>query len=648
MNSEKIRNFAIIAHIDHGKSTLADRFLELTGTVSKREMKEQVLDTMELERERGITIKLQPARMLWKPKQKIPNANNQIPNKFQIQNSKNKNSFETRNSKLETENSEPYVLNLIDTPGHVDFAYEVSRSLAAVEGALLVVDASQGIEAQTLSTLYAAIDAGLTIIPIVNKIDLPHAEPEKVATEIINLLGCKREEIIHASGKTGQGVEEILDKIIEKVPAPSHSFVIPSKAGESRSFDSAQDDRPRALVFDSFYNSYKGVITYVRLFSGVFKKGEKIILMAEHNPAEILEIGTLSPKLTPHELLSEGEIGYIVTGLKEVGKARVGDTITSQGNPAQKPLAGYQKVKPFVFAGLFTTEGDDFPLLRDALSKLSLSDSSLVYEPENSAALGFGFRCGFLGLLHMEIVKERLEREFNLDLIATAPSVSYEIQKTNGEILEITSPAELPEKTVIKEIREPYVNLEIVTPSEYIGPLMDLVQKRRGIYKNTSYLDTTRAVLDYEVPLSGIVTDFFDLLKSVSSGYASLNYEFIGFRAEDLVKIDILINEQSFDTLSQIAHKSEAQKAGEVIVKKLKELIPRQNFKIPIQSAIGGKIIAREDIPAFRKDVTAKLYGGDVTRKRKLLEKQKKGKKRLKMVGSIEIPTDTFIKLLKS
>lgn len=767
MSAEKIRNFCIIAHIDHGKSTLADRFLEITGTITKREMKEQVLDTMELERERGITIKLQPARMLYEPQ---INADNTLTNadwspqinvsvtqkdaeidllyedltykirgilfdvrkklglghKESVYHKAIEIELEKRNIVFKSEavvpvmyenekvgsyqpdfiienkvilelkalpeiarqqteqiwtylkgseyklallanfgskdleikrivydtarlpfreiprlgprdsagvsNQVEYILNLIDTPGHVDFAYEVSRSLAAVEGALLVVDASQGIEAQTLSTLYAAIDAGLTIIPVVNKIDLPHAEPEKVATEIINLLGCKREDIIFASGKTGQGVAEILDRIVEIVPAPK-----------------ADDEKhSRALIFDSFYDSYKGVITYVRLFNGEFRKGEKIILKAEHNPAEILEIGTLSPKLTPHELLSEGEIGYIVTGLKEVKKARVGDTITSQKDPAEKALPGYKKVQPFVFAGLFTTEGDDFPLLREALSKLSLSDASLVYEPENSAALGFGFRCGFLGLLHMEIVKERLEREFNLDLIATAPSVSYEIAKTNGEVLEITSPAELPERTEIKEIREPYVNLEIVTPSEYIGPLMDLVQKRRGIYKNTSYLDPTRAVLDYEIPLSGIVTDFFDQLKSVSSGYASLNYEFIGFRAEDLVKIDILINEQPFDTLSLISHKKEAQKNGDAIVKKLKELIPRQNFKIPIQAAIGGKIIAREDIPAFRKDVIAKLYGGDVTRKRKLLEKQKKGKKRLKMVGAIEIPTDTFIKLLRN
>jgi GTP-binding protein LepA len=592
MNIENIRNFCIIAHIDHGKSTLADRFLEVTKTVDKRDLKEQTLDTMDLERERGITIKLQPAKMDYKG----------------------------------------YTLNLIDTPGHVDFAYEVSRSLAAVEGDLLVVDASQGIEAQTLSTLYAAIDAGLEIIPVVNKIDLPHAEPEKVAEEIINLLGCPHEDIIFASGKTGQGVEDVLDRIIERVPEP-------------RILD---DKGPKALIFDSFYDSYKGVITYVRMFNGGLKKGEKITLMAERTPAEVLEIGYLKPKFVQTDGLGVGEIGYVVTGLKEVKKARVGDTITSSAQMAKEALAGYQRVKPLVFAGLFTTEGDDFPLLREALGKLSLSDSSLEYEPENSAALGFGFRCGFLGLLHMEIVKERLEREFNLDLIATSPSVSYEIVKTNGETVTITSPADLPEITNIKEIREPFVKLEVVTPSDYIGPIMDLVQKRHGIYKNTSYLDANRAVLEYEVPLSGIVTDFFDQLKSISSGYASLNYDFLGYRPENLVKVDVLINGQAFDTLALIVHKSEAQRSGEEFTKKLKDLIPRQNFKIPIQAAIGGKIIAREDIPAFRKDVTAKLYGGDVTRKRKLLEKQKKGKKRMKMVGNVEIPSDTFIKLLKS
>lgn len=592
MNTENIRNFCIIAHIDHGKSTLADRFLEVTGTIDKRELKNQTLDTMELERERGITIKLQPARMEYKG----------------------------------------HLLNLIDTPGHVDFAYEVSRSLAAVEGALLLVDASQGIEAQTLSTLYAAIDAGLEIIPVLNKIDLPHAEPEKVAAEIVKLLGCKTEDIILASGKTGAGVEEILDRIIKIVPAPK----------------TLEDTGPKALIFDSFYDSYKGVICYVRIFNGEIKKGEKIELMAQHNPAEAIEVGFLTPKFVPTSGLSNGEIGYIVTGLKEVSKARVGDTITSSAHKAVEPLAGYQTVKPFVFAGLFTTEGDDFPLLRDALGKLTLSDSSLVYEPENSMALGFGFRCGFLGLLHMEIVKERLEREFNLDLIATSPSVSYEVVKSNGESFIITSPSELPDRSVVREVREPFVRLEVVSPASYLGAIMKLVQERHGTYKNTSYLDETRAVLTYEIPLSGIVTDFFDKLKSATSGYASLNYEFIGYLAGDLQKVDILINGQAFDTLAFIVNRLDIQRQSEEITKKLKDLIPRQNFKIPIQAAIGGKIVAREDIPAYRKDVTAKLYGGDVTRKNKLLEKQKKGKKRMKSVGNIEIPTDTFIKLLKN
>lgn len=592
MRIENIRNFCIIAHIDHGKSTIADRFLEFTGTIEKRDMKEQTLDIMDIERERGITIKLQPARMEYKG----------------------------------------HILNLIDTPGHVDFAYEVSRSLAAVEGALLLVDASQGIEAQTLSTLYAAIEANLEIIPVLNKIDLPHADPEKVSSEIINLLGCKKEEIIYASGKTGAGIEKILDRIIEKVPAAKK----------------INDEGPKALIFDSFYDSYKGVITYIRIFNGEIKKGDKIKLMAENIPAEAVEVGYLTPKFIKTESLSNGDIGYIVTGLKEVQKARVGDTITLINNPAKKPLSGYQTVKPFVFAGLFTTEGDDFPLLRDALGKLKLSDSSLVYEPENSIALGFGFRCGFLGLLHMEIVKERLEREFNLDLIATSPSVSYEVIKNNGNQFIITSPSELPDRSIIKEIREPYVKLEIVSPSDYLGPIMKLAQERHGIYKNTSYLDEDRAVLEYEIPLSGIVTDFFDKLKSATSGYASLNYDFLGYKAGDLVKVDVLINSQSFDTLALIVNRLDSQRIGDELVKKLKELIPRQNFKIPIQAAIGGKIISREDIPAFRKDVTAKLYGGDVTRKNKLLEKQRKGKKRMKSVGNIEIPTDTFIKLLKN
>lgn len=602
MSVEKIRNFCIIAHIDHGKSTLADRFLEITGTVNKRDLKEQTLDTMELERERGITIKLQPARMEYSP------------------------------TKISNSDTSAYILNLIDTPGHVDFSYEVSRSLAAVEGAILVVDASQGIEAQTLSTLYAAIDAGLEIIPVVNKIDLPHAEPERVRDEVVGLLGCQKEDVVFASGKTGEGVAEILNQIIKKVPPPK----------------SEENEETKALIFDSFYDSYKGVMIYVRVFSGEIKKGSKLIFMAENNSAEAIEVGHLKPKLDPKESLKNGEIGYIVTGLKETSKARVGDTVTEPKNQAKESLSGYKKIKPFVFAGIYTTVGDDFPLLRNALEKLSLSDSSLEYEPENSQALGFGYRCGFLGLLHMEIIKERLEREFNLALITTTPSVSYEIEKTNQEVIYISSPSELPEKTEIKEIREPFQRLEIVTPTEFIGNIMELVQSKRGIFKSTSYLDEKRVILTYECPLSEIVTDFYDRLKSVSSGYASVNYEFIGYRAENLVKIDILINGDPFDTLATIAHKEFAQKQGEKLVKKLKELIPKQNFKIPLQAAIGGNIVAREDISAFRKDVTAKLYGGDVTRKRKLLEKQKKGKEKMKMVGRVEIPSDTFIKLLKT
>lgn len=591
MNQEIIRNFCIIAHIDHGKSTLADRFLEVTGTIQKRDMKKQMLDTMELEQERGITIKLQPARMEWKGR----------------------------------------ILNLIDTPGHVDFSYEVSRSLSAVDGAILVVDASQGIEAQTLTTLTMAIDQGLEIIPIVNKIDLPHAEPEKVSKEIIDLLGVKEEEIILASGKTGEGVEKILDRIVEKVPSPKGN-----PTGETK-----------ALIFDSFFDSYRGVITYVRLFDGKIKKGEKLKMMATDTQGEAIEIGYLTPDFHPKEDLSCGEIGYIVTGLKDVAEARVGDTITLNSNPAKEPLPGYKKVLPFVFTGLFTTSGEDYQVLRDALSKLQLSDSSLVYEPENSVSLGFGFRCGFLGLLHMEIVKERLEREFGLSLIITTPSVSYEIERTNGEVLTIKSPADLPDRSEIKEIREPWLKLEVVTPKDYVGKVMELTQKKRGVMKNISYLEENTALVTFEAPLSSIVTDYYDDLKSVSSGYASLSYEMIGFRASDLVKMDILISGEAMDTLSVIVHKEEAFTQGQKIVTKLKELIPKQAFKITLQAAIGGKIIAREDISPYRKDVTAKLYGGDVTRKRKLLEKQKKGKQKMKNIGKVAIPSDVFVKLLK-
>ncbi len=591
MNQSKIRNFCIIAHIDHGKSTLADRFLEVTGTIEKRDMHDQLLDTMELEQERGITIKLQPARMDYKG----------------------------------------HMLNLIDTPGHVDFAYEVSRSLAAVEGAILVVDASQGIEAQTLSNIYLALEHNLEIIPVLNKIDLPHAEPDRIAQEIIDLLGVKKEEIILASGKTGEGVEAILDRVIEKVPAPK---------GEA--------EKPfRALIFDSFYDIYKGVVAYVRVVDGKIGKNQKLYMIGGKSNADSLEIGYMKPKFISTNELHTGEIGYIVTGLKDVSGARVGDTVSLASDKNVEQLAGYKKVQPFVFAGIYTIEGDDFPLLREALGKLALSDSSLQYEPESSSALGFGFRCGFLGLLHMDIVKERLEREFNLDLIVTTPSVSYEVQKNDGEVLTINSPAELPDRSQIREIREPWVRVEIVTPSDYIGTIMELISGKRGVFKNIDYLEETRVIIKCEMPLAQIVTDFYDMLKSISSGYASMNYEFIEFRAGALVKLDILVAETPIDTLSLLVHNTEAQSVGKQVVEKLKELIPRQLFKVAIQAAIGGKIIAREDIPAMRKDVTAKLYGGDVTRKNKLLNKQKAGKKKMKKLGKVEIPSNVFMELLK-
>jgi GTP-binding protein LepA len=591
VDQSKIRNFCIIAHIDHGKSTLADRFLEVTGTIDKRDMHDQLLDTMELEQERGITIKLQPARMEYKG----------------------------------------HILNLIDTPGHVDFTYEVSRSLAAVEGAILVVDASQGIEAQTLSNIYLALEHNLEIIPVLNKIDLPHAEPEKVAQEIIDLLGVKKEEIILASGKTGEGVSDILDAVIEKVPSPE-----------------GNPEKPfRALIFDSFYDTYKGVVAYVRVIDGKLPKGQKIHMLVGKTFADSVEIGHMKPKFIPKNELITGEIGYIVTGQKDVSGARVGDTVSLAADKNVEALPGYKTVKPFVFAGIYTTEGDDYPLLREALGKLSLSDSSLTYEPEVSSALGFGFRCGFLGLLHMDIIKERLEREFNLSLLVTIPSVAYEIFKTDRETIIINSPAELPNIMNIREIREPWVRLEIVTPSDYIGVIMELVSNRRGVFKTIDYLEETRVVIKCELPLSQIVTDFFDQLKSISSGYASMSYEFLEYRTGDLVKVDIYIAETIVDTLSLLVHRSEAQNVGKDVVERLKELIPKQMFKIALQAAIGGKIIAREDISAMRKDVTSKLYGGDVTRKNKLLNKQKEGKKRMKKFGKVEVPSGVFMELLK-
>lgn len=590
-DQSKIRNFCIIAHIDHGKSTLADRFLEVTGTIDKRDMHDQLLDTMELEQERGITIKLQPARMEYKD----------------------------------------HVLNLIDTPGHVDFAYEVSRSLAAVEGAILVVDASQGIEAQTLSNIYLAMEHNLEIIPVLNKIDLPHADPDRIAQEIIDLLGVKKEEILLASGKTGEGVAEILDRVIEMVPAPQGNA-----------------DKPfRALIFDSFYDVYKGVVAYIRVVDGSLGKNQKLHMLRNNTHADSIEIGYMKPKFMPLDRLHTGDIGYIVTGLKDVSGARVGDTASLTADKDVEWLPGYKTVQPFVFAGIYTIEGDDYPLLREALGKLALSDASLVYEPETSSALGFGFRCGFLGLLHMDIVKERLEREFNLDLIVTTPSVSYEVVKDNGDMLTLNSPADLPDRSQIKEIREPWVRVEIVTPSDYIGAIMELISGKRGIFKNIDYLEETRVIIKSEMPLAQIVTDFYDNLKSVSSGYASMNYEFIEFRAGNLVKLDIYVAETPIDTLSLLVHNSEAQNIGKQVVEKLKELIPKQMFKVAIQAAIGGKIIAREDISAMRKDVTSKLYGGDVTRKNKLLKKQVAGKKKMKKLGKVEIPSNVFMELLK-
>lgn len=624
---DHIRNFCIIAHIDHGKSTLADRFLELTETITSREMRAQFLDTMDLERERGITIKLQPVQM--KYHYRGTNIQSPISNNRKI-------------GHWSLDINSEFTLNLIDTPGHVDFSYEVSRSLAAVEGAILLVDASQGIEAQTLANLYLAKEHDLVIIPVINKIDLPAADPDRVAEEMKNVLGVKGEDIIQVSAKTGQGVEKVLDAVIERVPAPTGDAMKPL----------------RALVFDSYFDTYKGVVAYVRVVDGRLETGDEILLMASGKSEEALEVGIFAPKLTKQKGLQAGEIGYVATGLKDVRSVRVGDTITLaepklmsnvQYSNAKwggvKALPGYKKAMPFVYASIFTVDNDDYPNLREALGKLQLSDAALSFEPENSPALGFGFRCGFLGLLHMDIVQERLEREFGLNLVVTTPSVSYKIVTTSGEKI-INSPSELPEANRYKSIAEPWMRLDVVTPKEYMGAVMQLVQNKRGAQIDIKYLDAQRVVLTYEVPLSGIVTDFYDQLKSVSSGYASVNYEFLEYREGDLVKVDLLVNEKVIDSLSVIVHRSVAQTLGRELVSKLKKLIPRQNFKIPIQAAIGGRIIAREDIPPYRKDVLAKLYGGDRTRKDKLLGKQAKGKKRMKMVGRVEIPQEAFLKLL--
>lgn len=589
---DNIRNFCIIAHIDHGKSTLADRMLEVTHTVEQRKMKAQLLDRMDIERERGITIKLTPVAMNYKN----------------------------------------YKLNLIDTPGHVDFTYEVSRSLAAVEGAVLLVDATQGIQAQTLANLYLAIEQDLVIIPVINKIDLPAADVERAAYEIIKLLGCSREEIILASGKTGAGVEEILQAVINKVPGPKGNPAKPA----------------RALIFDSNFDEYKGVVAYIRVVDGEFKKGDDIKLLATEAESEILDIGVFKPDYFPTSKLETGAIGYLVTGFKSVAECRVGDTVTLK-NASVESLKGYHEVKPMVFAGIFPREGNEFGRLRDAIDKLKLNDAALMYEAEQSQALGLGFRCGFLGLLHLEIFQERLKREYNLDLIVTIPSVAYQVYTKAGDNLIARSPSMLPDPSKIDKIEEPWVKLDIVTPKDYIGAIMNLVQEKKAIYLTTEYLDPERLVLHYEIPMATILTNFYDRIKSVSSGYASINYEYLAYRTADVVKMDILVAEDPVEALSVIVYRDEAYRRGKEIVETLKESLPKQMFVVKLQAAVGGSIIASERISAMRKDVTAKLYGGDVTRKRKLLEKQKKGKKKMMAAGKgrVEIPSDTFVKILK-
>ncbi len=592
----RLRNFSIIAHIDHGKSTLADRLLQTTGTVSDRDMKAQFLDSMDIERERGITIKLQAARMNYTAK-----------------------------------DGETYVLNLIDTPGHVDFTYEVSRSLAACEGALLVVDASQGVEAQTLANVYLAIDNDLEIIPVLNKVDLPGADPERVRAEIEEVVGLDCSNAIMASAKEGIGITEILEAITYLVPPPADTT-----------------DRPvRALIFDSYYDAYRGVIVYFRVTDGVINKRDRFRLMASGKEYDIDELGVLSPNQVPVDELHAGEVGYISASIKSVEDARVGDTITLVKEPAAEPLAGYVEAKPMVFCGLFPTDSDDYEDLREALDKLRLNDAALQYEPETSSAMGFGFRCGFLGLLHMEIVQERLEREYDLDLITTAPSVIYRVTTIKGEVVEIDNPSMLPEPQQREKIEEPYVKVDIITPEEFVGTLMELCQKRRGDFKDMKYLTPGRTTLEYEIPLAEIVTDFFDQMKSRSRGYASMEYNLIGYRANALVKLDVMINGDKVDPLAAIVHKDKAYYVGRALTEKLKELIPRHQFKIPIQASIGSRIIASESIPALRKDVLAKCYGGDISRKKKLLKKQAKGKKRLKSIGTVDVPQEAFMAVLK-
>lgn len=594
---EKIRNFCIIAHIDHGKSTLADRILEETGTINERGMKEQVLDSMELERERGITIKLAPVRM--------------------------------RHKKA----GEEYTLNLIDTPGHVDFNYEVSRSLAAVEGAILLVDATQGVQAQTLGNLYLALEQNLEIIPVLNKIDLPAADVPRRAKELMSLIGCKEEDILAVSGKTGEGVHDLLDAVIDRIPAPNGNT----------------EDSPQALVFDSFYDDYRGVVAYVRVTNGKFKKKDKMHLLATKAEVEILEVGALSPGFLPTDNLETGQIGYIITGFKDVSACRVGDTITLAKNKAE-PLPGYKEAKPMVFAGVFPAEGDQYSNLRDAMDRLKLSDASLIYEPEHAPALGHGFRVGLLGMLHLEILKERLEREFDIPLVVTVPSVAYQIyKKGSNDLVVIKSPHELPDLSIVEKIEEPWAKVDIVIPEEYIGDVMTFVQDRRATYLNTEFLSEGRVMLSYEIPLAMIIVDFYDQLKSATSGYGSMNYEVIEYRDTNVVRMDILVAEEPVEALSTFVYRDDAERTGRRIVKSLKETIPRQQFVIKLQATIGGKIVASERISALRKDVTAKLYGGDVTRKRKLLEKQKKGKKKMMEmgVGKVKIPSEAYLQVLK-
>jgi GTP-binding protein LepA len=594
---ERLRNFSIIAHIDHGKSTLADRLLELTHTIDARQMTSQVLDSMDLEREKGITIKARAVRLEYTAR-----------------------------------DGHNYGLNLIDTPGHVDFSYEVSRSLQACEGAILVVDAAQGIEAQTLANVHLALREGLTIIPVLNKIDLPSAQPEVVMEELENVLAIPREEVILASAKDGTGIDQILEAIVARIPPPKGDPTQPLQA----------------LIFDSHYDPYKGVVVYVRLAQGTLRDHDTIRLMASKAEAELLELGVFRPQLVPVKQLAAGEVGYVATGLKSVRDAQVGDTITTARRPASDPLPGYQEAKSLVFAGLYPVSGEDYPLLRDALEKLHLNDASFTYEPESSIALGFGFRCGFLGLLHMEIVQERLEREFGLDLIASAPSVEYLVVLTHERgTVAVDNPAKLPNVSEIEEIREPWVKVSVVTPSTYIGPLMELSTNRRGTFLGLEYLDPQRVLMTFEMPLAELIVDYYDQLKSRTQGYASMDYEEIGYRPANLVKLDVMVNGEPVDALSLIAHREKAQAIGRQLTEKLKELIPRQMFEVPIQAAIGSNVIARETVRAMRKNVLAKCYGGDITRKRKLLEKQKEGKQRMKRVGSVEIPQDAFLAVLR-